>query len=230
MGKVKVWLSWSTGKDCAYALHQLKSDKKYEITGLVTTLRPTSRSVAMHNIPEELLKRQASELGLPLYCAEAGIGEHDQSFEQQMRKILKTASEQAVSYIAFGDLFLKDIRSSREEKMKGTGIELLFPLWKKPTRDLAKSMIHSGFKTIVVSINLKALPISFLGRSFDEKFLSDLPPNVDPCGENGEFHTFVFDGPIFRHPISVDLGETKIEGDHAFIQLKGTPAFRPTLP
>ncbi len=218
MEKIKIWLSWSTGKDCAYALHQLMLNKKYEIKGLLTTLT-TSRAVAMHGTPEHLLKSQASELGLPLYCTEAGINKYQQSFEQQMRTLLKTALDQNVSHIAFGDLFLEDIRSYREEKMKGTGIELLFPLWQKPTSELAKSIINSGFKAIITSINLKALPISFLGRSYNEEFLSDLPPSIDPCGENGEFHTFVFDGPVFQSPIVVDLGKITIEGDHGFVQL-----------
>lgn len=219
MEKVKAWLSWSTGKDCAYALHQLKLDGKYEITGLITTLKAISRSVAMHGVPEDLLKRQAMELELPLYCAEAGINIYQQSFEEQMGALLKTASEQNVSHIAFGDLFLEDIRLYREEKMKKTGIDLLFPLWKKSTGDLAKSIINNGFKAIITSVDLRALPISFLGRVFDDEFLTDLPLNVDPCGENGEFHTFVFDGPIFQHPITVGLGEITIEGDHGFIHL-----------
>lgn len=219
MEKVKIWLSWSSGKDCAYALHQLKSDEKYEISGLMTTLRPGTRSVAMHNIPEKLLKRQTSELGLPLYCAEAGDGEHRESFEQQIRKILKTASDQGISSIAFGDLFLEDIRFYREEKMKGTGIDLLFPLWKQPTAQLAKNIIDSGFKAIIVSIDLRVLPISYLGREYNEEFLADLPLGVDPCGENGEFHTFVFDGPVFHHSIPVKLGKTHTEGAYGFIQL-----------
>lgn len=219
MEKVKIWLSWSSGKDCAYALHQLRLSKKYELNGLLTILRTTSRSVVMHGTPEHLLKRQALELGLPLHCAEAGINEYQQNFEQQMRILLKTASDQNVSHIAFGDLFLEDIRSYREDKMRGTGIELLFPLWQKPTAELAKSMINSGFKAIITSINLNALPISFLGRSYDEEFLIDLPSSVDPCGENGEFHTFVFDGPVFQHSIAVDLGKITIEDNHGFVQL-----------
>lgn len=219
MEKTKIWVSWSTGKDCAYALHQLRLNEKYTVNGLLTTLRPTSQSVAMHGIPIELLKRQALELGLLLYCVEAGINEDHQSFEQQIRNLLKIASEQNISHIAFGDLFLEDIRSYREEKMKGTGIDLLFPLWQKPTYELANSMINSGFKAIITSIDLKKLPISFLGRVFDEEFLKDLPLNIDPCGENGEFHSFVFDGPIFQHPIAINNGETTIEGDHGFIRL-----------
>lgn len=219
MEKVKIWLSWSTGKDCAYALHQLRLNEKYEINGLLTTVRPISRSVAMHGTPEHLLKRQALELGLPLHCAEAGVNECQQSFEQQMRVLLKIASDQNVTHIAFGDLFLDNIRSYREEKMKKTGIDLLFPLWKKPTNELAKCIINSGFKAVITSINLKVLPISFLGRSYDEEFLTDLPPSIDPCGENGEFHTFVFDGPVFQHPIAVDLGKITVEDDHSFVQL-----------
>ena len=219
MEKIKIWLSWSTGKDCAYALHQLRLNKKYEINGLLTTLRTISGSVAMHGTPKHLLKRQALELGLPLYCAEAGVNKYQQSFEQQMGILLKIASDQNVSHIAFGDLFLEDIRSYREKKMKGTGIELLFPLWQKPTTELAKCIINSGFKAIITSINLKVLPISFLGRSYDDEFLADLPPNIDPCGENGEFHTFVFDGPVFQRTIAVDLGKITIEGDYGFLQL-----------
>lgn len=219
MKKKKIWLSWSTGKDCAYALYQLKLNKKYEITGLLTTLRTPLHSVAMHGTPEHLLKRQASELKLPLYCVKAGFNECQQSFEQQIKTLLKIASDQKVSYIAFGDLFFEEIRSYREEKMKGTGIDLLFPLWQKPTAELAKSIIHSGFKAVITSINLKILPISFLGRTYDEKFLADLPSNIDPCGENGEFHTFVYDGPIFQHPIAIDFGQITVEGDHSFIQL-----------
>lgn len=219
MERSKIWLSWSSGKDCAYALYQLKSNDEYEITGLMTTLRVTSHTVAMHNIPKELLRRQASELGLPLNCVTVGINETQPSFEQQMRSLLNFASRENISHIAFGDLFLEDIRSYREEKMKGTGIDLLFPLWKQPTAQLAKNIIDSGFKAIIVSIDLRVLPISYLGREYNEEFLADLPLGVDPCGENGEFHTFVFDGPVFHHPIPVKLGKTHTEGAYGFIQL-----------
>lgn len=219
MEKAKIWLSWSTGKDCAYALHQLRLNERYEINGLLTTIRTNSRSVAMHGTPEHLLKQQAFELGLPLHCATIGVNEGQQRFEQQMKTLLKTASDQNVTHIAFGDLFLENIRAYREEKMKETGIGLLFPLWKRPTIELAKCIIRSGFKAVIVSINLKVLPISFLGRSYDEKFVTDLPPGIDPCGENGEFHTFVFDGPVFQHPIGISLGEITVEDDHSFVQL-----------
>jgi uncharacterized protein (TIGR00290 family) len=211
--KKNIWVSWSTGKDCAYALYQLSLSNDYEITGLLTSLNAAPRSVPMHRSPEYLLKRQALELGLPLFCVEV------QNHEQQMRDLLKKAANQNVSHIAFGDLFLEELRLAREEKMKESGITPIFPLWKMPTPELSRKMVSAGFKAVIASVDLRALPKSFLGRVFDEQFLNDLPPHVDPCGENGEFHTFVFDGPIFRRPIPVNLGEITIEGDHGFIGL-----------
>lgn len=187
-----------------------------EKSGLARISHTILRSVPMHGISEDLLNLQVSAIGLPLYCVEVG---DENKFEQQNRAFLNTASEQKVIHIAFGDLFREDVRSRRIEKMKDTDIGVIFPLWEQSTNCLAKNIICSGFKAIVTNVDLRVLSTSFLGRSFDEKFINDLPSNVDPCGENGEFHTFVFDGPIFQHAIKVNHGKIAIEGNHASIQL-----------
>jgi uncharacterized protein (TIGR00290 family) len=214
MKKENIWLSWSSGKDCAYALHCIRQQPQYEVTALLTSFDTASRRVAMHGTPEQLLQRQAEELELPIHYVEADQGEGQQ---QRLRGLLREASQLGVAYIAFGDLFLEEIRAYREEKMKGTGIELLFPLWKIPTNDLAYQMVRDGFKAIVTSVDLRALSPAYLGRSFDAQFLQDLPPHVDPCGENGEFHTFVYDGPIFRSPISLRQGGITVQGNYAHL-------------
>lgn len=223
MEKLKIWVSWSTGKDCAYALQKLRADPHVDVLGLLTTLNASTRSVAMHGTPEVLLKKQAEELNLPLHFAEVGSRSPSSGFEEQMKCLIKKAHEENVSHIAFGDLFLKDVRARREEKMKGTGIDLLFPLWNTPTDLLARNMIESGIKAVIVSVDLKVLPASFLGRTFDEELLKELPSNVDPCGENGEFHTFVYESPLFSQPVPFELRTISIEGEYAHQLLLATP-------
>lgn len=217
MDKAKIWLSWSSGKDCAYALHQIRLEERYEVTALLTSIDTASKKVAMHGTPEGLVRRQAAELELPLYYVEASDSEDQQ---QQLNHILQKASEEGVKGVAFGDLFLEDIRAYREEKMKKTGISPLFPLWKIPTKELAIRIIKDGFKAIITSIDLRMLPLSYLGRSFDAQLLQDLPPHVDPCGEKGEFHTFVYDCPIFRRPLSIELEGTTHQGDYGHLLWK----------
>lgn len=212
MEQSKVWLSWSTGKDCAHALHRLKANPAYEVIGILSTLTPDSTAVAMHRTPAALLRRQQTELSLPLHTVSAF------QFEKQIKDLLNKAREADVKWMAFGDLFLEEVRAARERNMSGTGIGTLFPLWKDPTPELARSMIQSGLKAIIVSVDLKKLPLSFLGREFDLELLADLPAHVDPCGENGEFHTFVYDSPLFRNPIPIERGEVTVEGDYAYLQ------------
>ncbi len=211
----KIWLSWSSGKDCAYALHRLRLEQRYTVTALLTSLDRMSGRVAMHGTPEELVRRQAIELGLPLHYV---MAEDSERQHQQLRDLLTKASQEGVEGVAFGDLFLEDVRAYREEKMKETGISTLFPLWEIPTRELANNIIQEGFKAIITSVDLRVLPLTYLGRSFDAQFLQDLPAHVDPCGERGEFHTFVYDGPIFHNPVSLCVGQTNTQGDFAHLQ------------
>src|SRR5690606_14938830 len=213
MQKKRTWMSWSTGKDCAFALYQLMKANDVEVTGLLTTVTEDYNRVSMHAVRKELLERQAESLGIPLYKVRIPKECTNEIYELRMREAINKALELGISHIAFGDLFLEDIRKYREEKLQGTGIDPLFPLWNSSTPNLAKEMITSGFKAVVTCIDPKVLPESFAGREFDESFLNDLPSNVDPCGENGEFHTFIYDAPMFKKPIPIQVGEkTKRDG------------------
>lgn len=207
MQKKNAWMSWSTGKDSAFALYQLTTKTDIEVTGLLTTVTEDYNRVSMHAVREELLELQAESLGLPLHKVKIPSKCTNEIYEQRMKAAINEAKELRISCMAFGDLFLEDIRNYRVEKLKDTGIEPLFPLWNFPTKELANEIISSGFKAVITCIDPKVLPESFAGREYDQKFLADLPSQIDPCGENGEFHTFVYDGPIFNKPIPIHVGE-----------------------
>lgn len=209
-------MSWSSGKDSAFALYQLLARPDIEVTGLLTTVTEDYNRVSMHAVREELLELQANALGLPLHKVKIPSKCTNEIYEERMKEEIKAANKLQVTHMAFGDLFLEDIRNYRIDKLKDSGIEPLFPLWNYPTKELANEMIKSGLKAVVTCIDPKVIPESFAGRKFDASFLADLPSHVDPCGENGEFHTFVYDGPMFRRPIAIEVGETTLRDGFIF--------------
>ena len=203
----RVALSWSSGKDSAWALHLLREDPSIEVVALVTTLNEEFDRVAMHAVRHELLELQAESVGVPLWTVPLPWPCSNEQYEGRMRDLVTRALDAGVEAMAFGDLFLADIRAYREKQLAGTGLQPLFPVWQIPTADLARSMIASGLRAKITCVDPKVLPAEFAGRDFDSQFLADLPPGIDPCGENGEFHSFVYDGPGFRQAIDVSLGE-----------------------
>ena len=203
----KTLLSWSSGKDSAWALHVLRGLPDVEVVGLMTTVNQLHQRVAIHAVRIELLQRQAEALGLPLQVIDLPSPCTNSQYEEVMEKFVDESKLRGIECMAFGDLFLADIKEYREAKLAGTGITPLFPLWLTPTDRLAQEMISSGLRAIVTCVDPQHLPVSFAGREFNEQFLADLPKDVDPCGERGEFHTFAFDGPMFEKSVSVELGE-----------------------
>ena len=203
----KVILSWSGGKDSAIAFMELSRDPRYTIAFLLTTITAGYDRISMHGVRVSLLEQQASSLGVPLIKVTIPQGSSNAQYESAMRNVLTRAQTDGVTAVAFGDLFLEDIRQYREEKLSQVGMKAIFPVWKRDTRELANSFLKAGFKAILVCVDSKFLDRSFVGRTFDEALLAALPLGVDPCGENGEFHTFVHAGPIFNHPVLVRSGE-----------------------
>jgi uncharacterized protein (TIGR00290 family) len=210
--KKKILLSWSSGKDSAWSLHVLRQQAEYEIAGLITTINSAFDRVAMHSSRRVLVEMQAEAAGLPLIAVPLPWPCSNTDYECAMKKVCDEAVAAGVSAIAFGDLFLEDIRAYREKQLKDTGLEPLFPVWKIPTDALAQEMIKGGLRAKLVCIDPKKLSPDFAGRDFNEQLLRDLPAGVDPCGENGEFHTFVYAGPMFNREIPVVAGE-RIERD-----------------
>jgi uncharacterized protein (TIGR00290 family) len=205
--KPKALVSWSTGKDSAFALHLARQDGALHVVGALTTVTSAFGRVSMHGVREVLLDRQMEELGLP--CRKIGIPSPrpNDLYEREMARALEAAKAEGVSHVVFGDLFLEDLRAYREAKLAAAGITAVFPLWRRDTRALADQMLASGLRATLTCIDPRTLPASFAGRTFDASLLADLPSGVDPCGENGEFHTFVSAGPMFRAPIAVTPGE-----------------------
>jgi uncharacterized protein (TIGR00290 family) len=203
----RVALSWSSGKDSAWSLHLLRQDPSIEVVALVTTLNEQFDRVAMHAVRRELLELQAESVGIPLWTVPLPWPCSNEQYEARMRDLCTRALDAGVQAMAFGDLFLADIRAYREKQLAGTGLEPLFPVWQIPTAELARTMIASGLRAKITCVDPKILPKEFAGRDFDSQFLKDLPGTVDPCGENGEFHSFVYLAPGFRHPINVRVGE-----------------------
>lgn len=214
--KNKVLISWSTGKDSAYALYELKLKSEFEIAGLFTVLTKPFNRTCMHGVRLKLLAEQAKRLHLPLQIIEIPYPCSNEVYESIIGEFLtRQVENNKISHIVFGDIFLESIRNYRESKLSATSIKPLFPLWHEDTKTLAHKIIDAGFKAIVTCIDSKKLETSFVGRLFDEDFLNDLPHGVDSCGENGEFHTFVFDAPLFNKPINISQG--KIEKHNGFI-------------
>jgi len=206
--KPRLWLSWSSGKDSAWTLHALRQQGDYEIAGLLTTINETASRVAMHAVRETLLEKQAAAAGLPLIKVRIPYPCPNEAYEAAMADAMARAKREKVTAVAFGDLFLEDVRRYRVEKLAPTGIDPVFPIWGIETKRLARDMVASGLRAHVTCVDPKQLDPKFAGRVFDDAFLDDLPETADPCGENGEFHSFAFAGPMFSAPIKVVPGET----------------------
>ncbi len=201
---MKTCLSWSGGKDSAWTLYQLKKQADIELTGVVVTINERYQRVAIHGTSQVLLKEQLKQIGLPYYPVLIPEQCNNETYQHAMRELINKAVAIEVEQMAFGDLFLEEVRAYREEQLAATPIRPLFPLWlQQDTLALVRQMIAAGLRAIVSCVDTKKLPAGFVGREFNQDFLNDLPKTVDPCGENGEFHTFVYDGPFFTKPIQV---------------------------
>jgi len=220
----KILLSWSSGKDSAWALRSLRQQGEYEVVGLLTTLNAAFDRVAMHSTRRTLVEAQAAAAALPLITIPLPWPCSNEHYEAAMSAACAQAVSNGVEAMAFGDLFLRDIRQYRIDKLKGTGLEPVFPVWGLDTRRLAEEMIAGGLRARLVCVNPKKFPgidpAEFAGREFDTTLLSDLPPGVDPCGENGEFHTAVYAGPMFGEPIPVESGEIVTRDGFVFADVR----------
>ena len=224
----KTWLSWSSGKDSAWALQVLRQSGEYEVTGLFTTVNAVFGRVAMHAVRVELLRQQAQAVGLPLYLIEIPYPCSDEQYAAAMSDFMAFARNDGVRYMAFGDLYLQDVRRYREERMQGSGIEAVFPLWGMPTRELLAEMLAGGLRACLTCVDPRVLPAEFAGRELTLEMLEGMPPSIDPCGENGEFHTFVFDGPMFTRRLDIEMGEVTTRDGFVFADywLRGMESIR----
>jgi uncharacterized protein (TIGR00290 family) len=202
----RIALSWSSGKDSAWALHILRQTPGVAVVALITTINESADRVAMHAVRRELVEAQAERTNLPLWAVDLPWPCSNEVYEELMADTCRRARSQHIEAIAFGDLFLDDIRRYRERQLQPVGLEPLFPLWQIPTLELARSMIDAGTKAKVTCIDAAKLDRSYVARDYDTEFIRDLPPGIDPCGENGEFHTFVYDAPVFSRPIDIEPG------------------------
>lgn len=202
----RAWMSWSSGKDSATALQAVRRERDVEIVGLLVTVNAAVDRIAMHAVRRSLLDAQADRLGLPVHVVEIPPDCPNDLYQAKMSAAMENARTDGIEAVAFGDLFLADVRAYREQAMADTGIEPLFPLWGRPTGPLALDMIAGGLRAVLTCVDPAQLDPAFVGRSFDEELLRDLPAGVDPCGEHGEFHTFVWDAPDFSRPIDVEVG------------------------
>ncbi len=212
----KILVSWSSGKDSAWTLHMLKADAHLEIAGIFCTVNEAFDRVAMHAVRLEILNLQANRCGLPVDVITIPNPCSDHEYAARMRAFVDGAGARGVEGFAFGDLFLEDIRDYRIRNLRGTGIEPIFPLWKADTDKLARCMIAGGLQAKVTCVDPARLPAEFAGRDFDEAFLKDLPAAVDACGENGEFHTCVYNAPCFSQPIDLVAGEIVVRDGFVF--------------
>lgn len=230
MKRPRVALSWSSGKDSAWTLHKLRQTPEFEVVGLVSTVNTAFDRVAMHAVRRELLQQQAQAAGLPLIEVPIPYPCSDVDYERIMSCHIEEMRRHDISHMAFGDLFLEDIRRYRERQLQSSGITPLFPLWGEPTGALAQTMIAAGLKAIITCVDPKQIAAEFGGRLFDTALISSLSDGVDPCGENGEFHTFTFDGPMFHHPIDIEIGETVERDGFVFTDLlPGRTGTQPVL-
>jgi uncharacterized protein (TIGR00290 family) len=215
----RILLSWSSGKDSAWSLHVLRQGGEYEVVGLLTTFHEVADRVAMHAVRRELVERQAAAAGLPLWAVALPWPCSNEKYESRMAQTCTKALGEGIEGIAFGDLFLEEVRAYRQKQLKDTGVEPIFPVWGLPTDALAKEMIAAGTRAKLTCVDTEKLDRSFLGREFDQSLLSDLPQEVDPCGERGEFHSFVYAGPMFHDVLAVSLGKTVFRDQFAFADL-----------
>jgi uncharacterized protein (TIGR00290 family) len=214
-----VLFCWSGGKDSAMALHALRSAGDCRITTLLTTITEEYDRISMHGVRRVLLERQAESLGLPLHPVLIPPQCINAIYEQRMKEALEKHFAHGVRRVAFGDIFLEDLRLYRENNLAQVGMQALFPIWKRDTHELARDFVRLGFRAITVCVDPRVLDASFAGRELDASFFVDLPPGVDPCGENGEFHTYVYDGPIFKLPVACRVGEKVMRDGFCFCDL-----------
>lgn len=215
----RILVSWSSGKDSAWTLHVLRQQGRYEIAGLLTTFNEAADRVAMHAVRRELVEQQAVLAGLPHWDVGLPWPCSNEQYENLMAETCAKALAEGIGAIAFGDLFLEDVRAYRERQLRDTGLEPIFPLWGQPTRELANEMIAAGMRAKLTCVDSKQLDARFVGREFDEKLLADLPAGIDPCGEKGEFHSFVYAGPMLNGEIQVSLGERVVRDQFVFADL-----------
>lgn len=218
-GLPKALLAWSSGKDSAWTLHVLRQRGEVEVVGLLTTINEVHDRVAMHAVRTTLLQTQAAAVGLPLWPVPIPSPCSNQEYETAMSAVTQRAQAADITIIAFGDLFLEDVRRYRETQLASTGITPLFPLWGMPTNELAMTMIRGGLRARLTCVDPKQISAEFVGREFDESLLAELPPSADACGERGEFHTFAYAGPMFRQPIPVESGEIVTRDGFVFADL-----------
>ena len=217
--KPRALIAWSSGKDSAWALHDIRGDGSYDIVAALTTVTGDAGCVTVHGVPEDLLHAQLEAAGLPSIVVRIPDPCPNEVYARAMADALDNAKAQGVTHVVFGDLFLADLRAWREARLAEIGMSAVFPLWQRPTQALAREMITAGVVAHLATVDLGKLPRSFAGRAFDTTLLADLPAGVDPCGENGEFHSFVSAGPMFTHPIAVALGETSVRDGFAYAEL-----------
>jgi len=220
--RTAVVMSWSGGKDSALALHELRRDPRYEVVALLTSVSEEFRRVSHHGVREELLEAQAQAIGLPLTKIYLPSGHStpctNEVYEQIMGRVMEDFRSQGVDTVGFGDLFLEDLRAWRENHLARAGMTGVFPIWKRDTRELSRQIVAMGFKAILSCVEGKVGP-GFVGRSYDDRLLEDLPAGIDPCGEYGEFHSFVYDGPCFRRSVAVKVGETVVRDGRYYADL-----------
>ena len=214
--KTRVIFSWSSGKDSAYALHQLLNDPSCEVVSLITSITSGYDRISMHGIRTKLLEEQAKQIGLPLYKIPIPKNCSNEDYEKAMEKAMTHFLEQGIKTVAFGDIFLKDVKEYRIKQLAKVGMNAIFPLWGKNTKKLSHDFIKAGFKSIISCIDTRKMDQSFSGRIYNKLFLNDLPNDCDPCGENGEFHSFVFDGPFFKAPIQINTGFQTLKNNYFY--------------
>jgi uncharacterized protein (TIGR00290 family) len=220
MARLRTLLSWSSGKDSAWTLCRLRANERYDVVGLLTTINRLHDRVAMHAVRVELLERQAAAARLPLHKILIPSPCSNEEYEAAMTEAVRAAEADGVECMAFGDLFLEDVRAYRETKLASTRLRPVFPLWGSETKALAAEMIDGGLRARITCVDPRVLPREFAGREFDSALLADLPADVDPCGERGEFHTFAYDGPMFTRPVSIETGEIVERDGFVFADLK----------
>jgi len=216
----RILLAWSSGKDGALALHALRAEGCYEVAGLLTTFGGDGR-VSHHGVPLALVEQQARSLGVPLIAVTVSEGMTHEQYGNMMRRTMEAQRQAGIIGVAYGDLFLEDLRRYREDNMRRVDMEAIFPLWMRDTQSLARDFLALGFRAVLVAVDGQALAPRLLGRVYDESLLAELPAGVDPCGENGEFHTFTYDGPGFGYPVMFDLGAARSDdGRHHHIAME----------
>jgi uncharacterized protein (TIGR00290 family) len=213
---------WSGGKDSSMALHRLQVTGEYEVVGLLTTVTEAYDRISMHGVRRSLLRQQCESIGLPLHEIALSANADNEEYESKMKGSMLEWKAKGIATIGFGDIFLEDLKRYREENLAKVGMKPHFPLWKRNTAELARQFVRVGFKAVLTCVNPKELDSSFAGRVIDDQFLDDLPDSVDPCGENGEYHSFVYEGPIYSEPIAIEVGQVVERNGFTFCDI--TPA------